>query len=96
VHRRLDDTGDIAPEAVLRATALVPMPFAPALSVRVDARAVMMPTPSSLETVFQLGVGFDIERPIDRRRSPLLALADEFGIRWGDKAREALGLEEKS
>lgn len=26
----------------------------------------------------------------------VLTLADEFGIRWGDKAREVLGLEEES
>ena len=61
--QRID--GDFLPEGALRATGYFPLPFAPMLSGRVDARAVVMPVGSSLDTLIQLGVGIDFERPIE-------------------------------
>ena len=57
--------GDLVPEAALRATGYFPLPFAPSLAGRIDARAVLMPVGSSVDTLVQIGVGIDFERAID-------------------------------
>lgn len=63
--RRFDGTGETSPEAALRATALIPLAFAPTFSGRIDARAVLMPVGDALAALVQLGVGVDFEIPLD-------------------------------
>lgn len=63
--RRFDGTGETSPEAALRATALIPLTFAPAFAARIDARAVLMPVDDALAALVQLGVGVDFEIPLD-------------------------------
>lgn len=52
---------EVAPEAALRGSMFIPLPPSPLVAARVDLRATLIPTSTSLEALIQLGLGVDFE-----------------------------------
>lgn len=61
----IDGESDTTAEGTLRLTLLTPWSPLPTLSGRFDARLSVLPAPSGVETMLQLGVGLDFEMGLD-------------------------------